>query len=294
MRRFSSWYAGGIALYIDGKVRRGAEAVKSNVNIADVLAEVGGLAGSVGRAVARLAVWLVGRIVEKVAERFAPTNILVVVDELFSAVGVGEGAVVVKHAQELGDSVLRFKKAELGEIPKPLAEAAVSYLIFTSEGSSRRELSRHNWAHVALMWNMGEREFQQLGETLGASDLTTAWRLCRGNPRCLFQLAELSWDVEKFLTVVISSRWVGWVVAEATRRGLVDVLKEAVENPDVLAEPRGLRLTRFLENSFVIELSPIVVGPAPRPDAELGIGRRYAWQMPVLRDAVKMALEGRV
>lgn len=188
VRRFSSWYAGGIALYIDGKARRAAEAVKSNVNIGDVLAEVGGLAGSVGRSAARLAVWLLGKIVEKIAERFAPMNILVV-DELFSAVGVSEGALAVKYAKELGDRVLRSKKAELGEIPKPLAEASVSYLIFSSEGSSRRELSRHNWAHIALMWNMGERGFQQLGEILGAPDFSAAWRLCGGQPPLPFPIS---------------------------------------------------------------------------------------------------------
>ncbi len=294
VRRFSYWYPRGVALYLDGKARRGEDVFKSNIQLGDVLADVAGeLLGRIGGAAARAAVWLLGRVVERLVERMSPSNILVIVDELFSAVGVREGAVVVKHAQELGDRHLRSLKAEAGLIPRPLAGVRIAYLVFTSEGASRRELSRHSWAHTALMWNMDKDDFRRLNEAVGGPDFAAAWRLCGGNPRCLFQLAEAGWDAEKYLASISSSRGVRWVVAKAAELGLTDALKEAVENPDILAEPSGLRLAKLLESrNFVVELSPAAIGGVPSRDPELGVGRLYAWQTPALRDAVARALRG--
>jgi hypothetical protein len=117
---------GGLIFRRQGE-ERGEDVVKSNIQLGDILADVAGeLLGRIGGAAARAAVWLLGRVVERLVERQSPSNILVIVDELFSAVGVREGAVVVKHAQELGDRRLRSLKAEADLIPKPLADVYIT------------------------------------------------------------------------------------------------------------------------------------------------------------------------
>jgi hypothetical protein len=78
---------------------------------------------------------------------------------------------------------------------------------------------------------MDKDDFKRLNEAVGWPDFATAWRLCGGSPRYLFQLTETKWDAERYLASISSSRGVRWVVAEAAEVDLADALKEAVESP---------------------------------------------------------------
>ena len=78
-----------------------------------------------------------------------------------------------------------------------------------------------------------------------------------------------------------------------------EILGEAVVDPDVLLkryrEAKGL-VNRLTERNLIVELkrrdpSAWIDQPPPERDPELGIGRYYAWQTPLHREAVRKALE---
>jgi len=77
------------------------------------------------------------------------------------------------------------------------------------------------------------------------------------------------------------------------------ILEEAVEDPDVLLkryrEAKGL-ISQLTEKNLIIEIGdrkPFlwIDQPPPERDPELGIGRYFAWQTPLHREAVRSALE---
>jgi hypothetical protein len=109
----------------------------------------------------------------------------------------------------------------------------------------------------------------------------------------LGRLYESGWDVvgvvlrvaeEKRLTAEFVSRWRSWL-------GL------AVEDPDVVGKvefPHELRQELVWRNLiiYIYRRNPAlwVDQPPPERDLELGIGRNVAWQTPIHREAVRMAL----
>jgi len=78
-----------------------------------------------------------------------------------------------------------------------------------------------------------------------------------------------------------------------------EILGEALEDPDILLkryrEAKGL-VSRLTERNLVAELkrrdpNTWIDQPPPERDPELGIGRYFAWQTPLHREAVRRALE---
>ncbi|WP_245218332.1 hypothetical protein [Pyrobaculum islandicum] len=78
---------------------------------------------------------------------------------------------------------------------------------------------------------------------------------------------------------------------EVAKLGVVELLKRAVEDPDVLDKPGAERLERLLyKYNKVLELTETIAGGRPPRDPALGVGEYYAWHWPALRDAVAKAL----
>ena len=75
-------------------------------------------------------------------------------------------------------------------------------------------------------------------------------------------------------------------------------LQEALEDPDVLLQAKVPErfVERLTELNLVAEVSPFrdpyfwIDVPPPERDTELGIGKYYAWQTPLHREAVRVAL----
>jgi hypothetical protein len=169
-------------------------------------------------------------------------------------------------------------------------------LVATSEGVSRREIGRHFWAELRPMWNMPKEGFHQLYEKLPGPKppFEEVWRWTGGNPRMLGRLHTAGWaaervvgDVlrEKGLTAEFVSRWRRW-------------LEAAVEDPETLwTGDVPEELVRELEARNLIvynmyDRDPYfwIDQPPPERDPELGIGKNAAWQTPIHREAVRMAL----
>jgi hypothetical protein len=208
-------------------------------------------------------------------------KIAVIADDVFQAIGLDKAAAYVKGLLNMIEHpVYRYEN--------------IVVLVATSEGVTR-EIGSHFWAELTPMWNMPQNGFRQLYEKIPGPKppFEEVWRWAGGNPRMLGRLYEGGWDVvgvvlrvveEKGLTAEFVSRWRSW-------------LELAVEDPDVVGKVEFSHELRqeLVWRSLIIYIyrrNPAlwVDQPPPERDLELGIGRNVAWQTPIHRGAVRMAL----
>ncbi|MGC8583474.1 MAG: ATP-binding protein [Thermoproteus sp.] len=209
-------------------------------------------------------------------------KVAVLVDDVFSAIGLDKAAIYVK-------SMLGLIEHPPGEYEKVVAVAAAS------EGTSLREIGRHSWAATDLMWNMSMDGFRQLYDQLpgGKPPLEEAFKLTGGNPRILERLYEAGWDVDKVAADMAREKGLSRGFVERWR----DRLEEAVDDPDSLWHDAPEELVdELVERNLIVYFLPDrdrdhwVDAPPPERDPELGIGRYVAWQTPLHREAVRRAL----
>ena len=213
-------------------------------------------------------------------------RIAVLADDAFQAIGLDKAAIYVKGL--------------LGLIEYPPGDYDVAITIAaTSEGISKREISRHRWAYLDIIWNMPKEGFEQLYEQLPEPkpDFKEVWKLTGGNPKLLAQLHEVHWDANELFNELIRGRGLINLV-----RSLSDdereLLTKAVEDPDMLMSREGMPLlNRLIELNLIVDnIYPRdknlwIDEPPPERDTELGIGRYVAWQTPIHREAVRKALQ---
>ncbi len=218
--------------------------------------------------------------------RLSRPRLALLADDVFQAIGVERAEAYVKM-------LLNLVEHPPGDYER------IVVLVASSEGVSRRRIGRHMWALTLSMWNMGRAGFEALygrlpGQKPGFEE---AWRWAGGNPRMLEQLYVSGWDVDVVVGMMVEAKGLEELVKRLSVEEL-RVLKEAVNDPDVLFEayPETERLVEELvEKNLVVRLgsrnpSLWVDEPPPERDEELGIGRRYAWQTPIHREAVRRLL----
>jgi energy-coupling factor transporter ATP-binding protein EcfA2 len=216
--------------------------------------------------------------------RWGKRKVAVLVDEVFQAVGLDRAGMYVK-------SLLN-----LIEYPPKDYERIVA-LIATSEGLTRREIGRHLWARLMMMWNMPREGFRQLYEKLPGPKppFEEAWRRTGGNPRMLGMLYENRWSWEGVATALMEQRGLPLVIKSLTPTERT-WLQEAVEDPDALFTGERINL---LDKLTELNMAADIMSrhehlwadqPPPESDVELGIGRRVAWHTPLHREAVRLAL----
>jgi len=229
------------------------------------------------------AVDLVINVAGWIMQRFRRARVAVLMDDIFQAVGV--------------ENAEAYVKALLNLIEWPPAEYdRVVVLVVSSEGATRKRVGRHNWADIFVMWNMAREGFRQLYDVLPGPKppFDEAWRLTGGNPRYLGELHQRGWSVEAVVDGVVTRRGVRQLAA---RWG--EALAKVVEDPDYLwdkyPETEAL-INDLVEANLIVEVwdrKPHlwIDQPPPEKDPELGIGRYFAWQTPLHREAVRRALE---
>ncbi|MFZ8806756.1 MAG: ATP-binding protein [Pyrobaculum sp.] len=210
-------------------------------------------------------------------------KIAVIADDVFQAIGLDKAAAYVKGLLNMIEHpVYRYEN--------------IVVLVATSEGVSRSEIGRHRWADIMPMWNMPREGFKQLYEKLPdpKPPFEEVWRLTGGNPGMLSRLYLTSWNSgavvtrlirEKRLTPDFVARWRRW-------------LEKTVEDPEALWSPDAPEelIKQLVERNLILyniyERQQIfwVDAPPPERDPELGIGKNAAWQTPIHREAVRMAL----
>ncbi|MEZ0318797.1 MAG: ATP-binding protein, partial [Pyrobaculum sp.] len=163
---------------------------------------------------------------------------------------------------------------------------------------TRRRIGRHRWAYLREMWNMSRDGFKQLYDLLPGDKppFDDVWKWTGGNPKALESVYAVGLDsaVEK---LILERGLRGFVneLSEVERQ----VLTAALEDPDVLLEEiRKVKpmIEKLVELNLVVEMFELrklefwVDQPPPERDPEIGVGKYYAWQTPLHREAVRRAL----
>ncbi len=228
-------------------------------------------------------------IVSRVMRRLRKPRIAVLMDDIFQAIGLDRAEVYTKILLNL----IEYPPAEYEKIV---------VLVSSSEGVTRERVGRHRWADLYILWNMQKEGFEQLYNLLPdpKPSFEEVWRITGGNPEILERLYESRWSAENLLEWFVKSRKLEHFVSSLTERER-EILVEAVEDPDAifknLREPEAQRLERkLIELNLVMDVwerssRGWVDTPPPERDLELGIGRFYAWQTPLHREAVRKALK---
>ena len=228
-------------------------------------------------------------IAAKALRRLGKPRLAVLMDDIFQAIGL--------------ERVKIYTKALLNLIEYPPGEyERMVVLVTSSEGLSMERIGRHSWATIRMMWNMPRSGFEQLYAQVPQPKppVDEAWRWTGGNPRYLGRLFKADWNTATIVEEIIRGRRLDRLAATLTDRE-AEILEEAIENPDRLFERLGEPEAQKLERRLV-ELNMIAEvwdrsehlwfdEPPPERDPGLGIGRFYAWQTPLHREAVKRALE---
>ncbi|ABL78778.1 ATP-binding protein [Thermofilum pendens] len=261
------------------------EKVVSTEDVKEIVGATVGLLEPAAATLAEKAFELVSRLLS------VKRRVAVILDEVFQAVGPERAEVYVKA---LLDAI---------EYPSARYESFVA-IIGSSEGTTRARVARHSWATIRVLWNMAREGFKELYDQIPGPglDFDSAWRLTGGNPRYLAMLYEHGWDAGSLVEEVVSARRLKAFASRLTPLQL-EALSEAVEDPDRLLEylKRGEPSIERLVDSLV-ELNLVAEIPdrgygwldkaPPEKDPSLGIGRFYAWQTPIHREAVRRALSG--
>jgi hypothetical protein len=155
-------------------------------------------------------------------ERWGRKRVAILVDEVFQAVGLDKAGIYVK-------SLLN-----LIEYPPRSYEGIVA-VVTTSEGLSRREIGRHRWGRLMMMWNMPREGFQRLYEKLPGPKppFEDVWRWTGGNPSVLAALYENRWRWDDAVRAFIEQRGVAYIIRSLTPTERA-WLEEAVGDPDTL------------------------------------------------------------
>jgi len=241
-------------------------------------------AEAVGIADVKLATLVIDVVRWLISER-RKRKVAVLVDDVFQAIGL--------------DKASKYVKALLGlvEYP-PEGYERIIVVVATSEGLSRAEIGRHRWALLRPMWNMSKKGFEELYEKLSRSkpSIEEVWRLTGGNPGMLAKLYQAKWDAKTIVRDLVDFRKLDVFANSLTNDERIWLL-EAVEDPDtLLARERIPLLNKLVELNLIIDAVPErrpehwIDEPPPQKDLELGVGRRIAWQTPLHREAVKMAM----
>jgi len=216
-------------------------------------------------------------------------KVALLADDVFQAVSVDKAELLVKTML----NIIEYPPADYDSIV---------VIAMSSEGITRERIGRHRWAKMRVMWNMPKEGLRQLYEQLPGEKppFEEVWRWTGGNPWILASLYESEWSLESVMRDLIHERKLQLFV-ESLNDVEREVLREALEDPDVILkrmrEPEVQRLERRLvELNLVAEVWDReqhlwIDEPPPERDPKLGIGRYYAWQTPLHKEAVRLVLK---
>ena len=269
-------------VYVDPLAREADHVLQYTPSIRDVVRRV---LASIPEPYSRIVDVAIG-IAREAVRRLRRPDVAVLMDDVFQAVGVDKAEMYVKALLNLIEH-------------PPGSYGKIVVIVTSSEGVTRARIGRHDWATFRILWNMPRDGFTQLYDLLPSPkpSLDEAWRWTGGNPRALERLYGAGWDVEGAIDDIAKLRNLKvWAVSGEER----DVLLEVLEDPDTMfrrAHEEAVRKMRdqLIEKNLIIEIwdrdrRSWMDVPPPERDVELGIGRYYAWQTPLHREAVRRAL----
>ena len=240
------------------------------VSTDDVKKAVISLANAFGGTLAAVAeaVLAVGELLAKRLGVRRAGGIAILLDDVFQAVG----------------SVELYVKKALTVVEHPTIEVDKTFVIIaSSEGVSLEAVGRHLWTNIKTLWNLDKEGFKELISQIGG-DVERLWKRSGGNPRAVELLSDEGWSVEKVIKKMYRAKSIDLKLL-ARHKAIVE---RAVEDPDALLEAPQELTRYFISKNLVAR----IIDPIRRieRDKELGIGEEYAWQTPLHRGAVELAL----
>ncbi|MEZ0318519.1 MAG: ATP-binding protein, partial [Pyrobaculum sp.] len=153
---------------------------------------------------------------------------------------------------------------------------------------------------IRAMWNMTREGFKQLYDLLPGEKppFDDVWKWTGGNPEALDELYRAGWDVDAVVRGLLLERGLGRFVEGLSDEGR-QILEKALDDPDVLLKEirrAGELIERLIELNLLSEVYELrdqrfwLDAPPPERDPEIGVGKYYAWQTPLHREAVRRAL----
>jgi len=266
-------------VYVNPLAEKAEDILQFTPSVKDIVKEVLSLFPEPYSRIVDVAVSVASRIIKALPR----PRVAVLMDDIFQAVGLDKAEAYVKTLLNL----IEYPSREYERI---------AVLVASSEGVTRRRIGRHRWADIFVMWNMGRDGFEQLYGKLPdpKPPFEEAWRLTGGNPGYLGELYRHGWSVDAVVDGIARRRGVKQLAAKWG-----EALARVVEDPDYLWE--GYPETEALINDLVEanliaevwDRKPYLWFDAPPPEKvhELGIGREYAWQTPLHREAARRALQ---
>jgi len=208
-------------------------------------------------------------------------KVALLADDVFQAIGTDK-------AEQLVKTLLNIIEYPPHRYDKIVVIAA------SSEGVTRERVGRHRWAELRAMWNMPREGSRQLYEQLPGPKppFDEVWKWTGGNPWALALLYEEKWDAEKAAKKLAAERRLTAFI-HSLNDAEREALKEALEDPDAVL--KGKIEKALIELNLIAEVWDReewlwIDQPPPERDPELGIGRHYAWQTPLHREAARVAL----
>jgi len=236
--------------------------------------------GPLGKTLAYAAIAVVSKILSKVKSE----NLVIIVDEVFQAVGLDNAAIYIKKA------------LNLLEYPPDLRKR-ILIILTTSEGISRKEVARHGWADIKEIWNLSFTGLKELYDQLPEPkpDYSQVWRITGGNPRILKQYYIRDWSVENLIKWLIVERGLEIEIAKIVKEHGKTLLIEGLEDPDLLLNDYQLYL-KLEKLNLIVDLhdrsySEGWIGAPPPKNPELGVGNKIAWQTPLHKEAVQKIIQ---
>lgn len=214
-------------------------------------------------------------IVRKIHEKYTLSSkcVFITIDDVYKAIGLENVDKYSKSMYELIEKLYSDYKVK-----------SVLVTLTTSEGVSKRELSRHTYVHIYLMWNLSREGFEELAHQLKSPISTDdLWNLTGGSPRALIDLASLNWKVNVWFDKLFEDKLRHVLkVLDKSR------LRNVIEDPD-----SDWEVAKILEDyNLMIELRrTLTISSIPSPNSELGIGREWAWQIPAYKLILKKHLD---
>lgn len=244
-------------------------------------------AGDLGRALAYLGLAAASVILR----RFHKPMLAVLIDDVFQVI-----------RDSAGISVASYVKSALNLIEYPPGDyEKIVVIIATSEDISREEIGRHRWAEMCAMWNFSREGFYELYSKVPGKkpSFDIVWRWTGGNPWLFAELYEHDWNVDIILDSLVQVKKLEIFIRQLDNENR-EILREAVQDIDYLWNNLNKCISlvkELVKLNLIVDALPSrkqylwIDVPPPEKDPELGIGKHFAWQTPLHREAVKKILE---
>ncbi len=224
----------------------------------------------------------------RVLRRYSRPRLAILMDDIFQAIGLSKAETYVK-------TLLNLIEYPPGDYER------IVVLVTSSEGITRERIGRHNWVSMYILWNMSRNGFREFYDSLPGDkpSFEDVWRWIGGNPRYLERAYVSEWRFSDIVADLTRARnldeWVSSLNIEHK-----DLLREVIEDPDTIFHRIGEKEVKKLRDELIERNLVIRIWerdeygwfdtPPPEKDLSLGIGRYYAWQTPLHREAVRKIL----